>query len=335
MDVHVLAIETSCDETACAVVRNGRHMLSNVIWSQVGLFGKYGGVVPEIASRKHMEYLIPAMRRALSDAEMTLEEMDLIAVTSGPGLVGALLVGVSAAKGIAFALGKPLLGIHHLEAHVAANYLTHHGLEPPFLCLLVSGGHSHLMRVDSFTRRKVLGKTLDDAAGEAYDKVARALGLGYPGGPAIDRLAAAGDPDAISFPRARMKDRPYDFSFSGLKTAVLGYLNGQKKANMTWNAENVCAGFQKAVVETLVDNTMRAARDTGMRTVVLAGGVAANRELREKMGEQCRKEGYSLYYPIVNLCTDNAAMVASAAFYRYREGERAGLSLNAVSSPDL
>ncbi|MFO7636085.1 MAG: tRNA (adenosine(37)-N6)-threonylcarbamoyltransferase complex transferase subunit TsaD [Clostridia bacterium] len=332
MDIHILAIETSCDETACAVVRNGREVLSNVIWSQAALFEKYGGVVPEIASRKHMEYIIPTLKKALEGAGVSLEGMDAIAVTSGPGLVGALLVGVSMAKGLAFALGKPLLGVNHLEGHIAANYIAHRELDPPFICLLVSGGHSHILHVREHTAWEVMGRTRDDAAGEAYDKTARALGLGYPGGPAVDRMAASGNPDAIRLPRTRFGDNPYDFSFSGLKTAVLNHINTKKQNGETIHVPDVCASFQKTVVDTLVENTIRAARDRGAGVIVLAGGVAANSSLRREMADTCRQQGLSLYYPPPDLCTDNAAMIASAAHFRFIKGDRDDYTLNARST---
>lgn len=329
-DVTILAIESSCDETAAAVIRNGREVLSNVISSQVALHTLYGGVVPEIASRKHVEKINQVIESALEEAGMTLEEMDAIGVTYGPGLVGALLVGVAEAKAIAYAAKKPLVGVHHIEGHVAANYLEHPDLEPPYLCLVVSGGHTHLVIVKDYSEFEILGRTRDDAAGEAYDKVARAIGLGYPGGPKIDKLSKEGDPLAIPFPKAKVADAPYDFSFSGLKSAVLNYLNHEKMQNHEINEADVAASFQKAVVDVLVDHTMLAAKDHGITKIALAGGVASNSGLRQSMREACDKHGYTLYHPSPVFCTDNAAMIGSAAYYEYCKGTRHGWDLNAI-----
>lgn len=329
-DVTILAIESSCDETAAAVIRNGREVLSNVISSQVALHTLYGGVVPEIASRKHIEKINQVIESALEEAGMTLEEMDAIGVTYGPGLVGALLVGVAEAKAIAYAAKKPLVGVHHIEGHVAANYLEHPDLEPPYLCLVVSGGHTHLVIVKDYSEFEILGRTRDDAAGEAYDKVARAIGLGYPGGPKIDKLSKEGDPLAIPFPKAKVADAPYDFSFSGLKSAVLNYLNHEKMQNHEINEADVAASFQKAVVDVLVDHTMLAAKDHGITKIALAGGVASNSGLRQSMREACDKHGYTLYHPSPVFCTDNAAMIGSAAYYEYCKGTRHGWDLNAI-----
>jgi N6-L-threonylcarbamoyladenine synthase len=329
-DVLILAIESSCDETAAAVVRNGREVLSNVISSQIALHTLYGGVVPEIASRKHMEKINQVIKEALAEADCSLEEIDAIAVTYGPGLVGALLVGVAEAKAISYAARKPLVGVHHIEGHVSANFIEHKNLEPPFLCLIVSGGHTHLVIVKEYGVYEIIGKTRDDAAGEAFDKVARAIGLGYPGGPKIDRLAKEGDKTAVSFPRANLEGSPYDFSFSGVKSAVLNHLNSCSMKKEEVNTADIAASFQEAVVDALVTKTMTAARDYKMKQVAIAGGVAANSALREAMEKACQKNGLTLYYPSPVYCTDNAAMIGAAAYYEYLKGTRHGLDLNAV-----
>ena len=334
-DIKILAIESSCDETAAAVIRNGREVLSNVISSQIALHTLYGGVVPEIASRKHIEKINQVIEQALADANVTLEDIDAVGVTYGPGLVGALLVGVAEAKAIAYAAKKPLVGVHHIEGHVAANYLEHPDLEPPYLCLVVSGGHTHLVIVKDYSEFEILGRTRDDAAGEAYDKVARAIGLGYPGGPKIDRLSKEGNPDAIVFPKAKVADAPYDFSFSGLKSAVLNYLNHARMQNQENNEADVAASFQKAVVEVLVDHTMLAAKDFGIQKIAMAGGVASNSTLRAAMEKACDKRGYSLYRPSPVYCTDNAAMIGAAAYYEYMKGTRDGWDLNAIPNLKL
>lgn len=334
-DIKILAIESSCDETAAAVIRNGREVLSNVISSQIALHTLYGGVVPEIASRKHIEKINQVIEQALADANVTLEDIDAVGVTYGPGLVGALLVGVAEAKAIAYAAKKPLVGVHHIEGHVAANYLEHPDLEPPYLCLVVSGGHTHLVIVKDYSEFEILGRTRDDAAGEAYDKVARAIGLGYPGGPKIDRLSKEGNPDAIVFPKAKVADAPYDFSFSGLKSAVLNYLNHARMQNQEINEADVAASFQKAVVEVLVDHTMLAAKDFGIQKIAMAGGVASNSTLRAAMEKACDKRGYSLYRPSPVYCTDNAAMIGAAAYYEYMKGTRDGWDLNAIPNLKL
>lgn len=329
-DVLILAVESSCDETAAAVVKNGRTVLSNIISSQIEIHKLYGGVVPEIASRKHIEKINQVIEQALSEAGKTLEEMDAIAVTYGPGLVGALLVGVAEAKAISFASGKPLVGVHHIEGHVSANYIEHPDLEPPFLCLIVSGGHTHLVVVKEYGTYEIIGRTRDDAAGEAFDKVARAIGLGYPGGPKIDRLAKEGNKKAIPFPRASVEGAPLDFSFSGLKSAVLNHINGCRMKGEPVNEADIAASFQEAVVDVLVTHTVEAAKELGMKKVALAGGVAANSALREGMEEGCRRNGLTLYYPSPIFCTDNAAMIGAAAYYEYQNGVRHGLDLNAV-----
>ncbi|MBQ2030804.1 MAG: tRNA (adenosine(37)-N6)-threonylcarbamoyltransferase complex transferase subunit TsaD [Lachnospiraceae bacterium] len=373
---YILAIESSCDETAAAVVKNGREVLSNVISSQIALHTLYGGVVPEIASRKHIEKINPVITEALAAAKMSLADMDAIAVTYGPGLVGSLLVGVAEAKAIAFAANKPLIGVHHIEGHVSANYISHPDLEPPFLCLVVSGGHTHIVMVEDYGTYRIIGRTHDDAAGEAYDKIARAIGLGYPGGPKVDALAKQGDPNAIAFPRAHIEDCPYDFSFSGLKSAVLNYLNiekmkardvasrGAQEASEAGEASakpgelarhgvptggdaegteacpdtfsdgvtkaDLAASFQEAVVDVLVTRTIAAAKAEGVTTVAIAGGVASNSALRNRMREVGEANGMRVVYPEPVLCTDNAAMIGAAAYYEFLRGNVADLTLNAV-----
>ncbi len=334
-EVKILAIESSCDETAAAVVVNGRKVLSNIIFSQIDLHKLYGGVVPEIASRKHIEKINQVVTEALETAGMALEDMDAIAVTYGPGLVGALLVGVSAAKAISFASGIPLVGVHHIEGHISANYIENPDLEPPFACLVVSGGHTHLVLVKDYGEYEILGKTRDDAAGEAFDKVARAIGLGYPGGPKIDKLSCEGNPDAIAFPRGKVGGSDYDFSFSGLKSAVLNYLNGCKMKNEPVNTADVAASFQKAVIDVLVDHAMHACKEYGFKKFAIAGGVASNAHLRAAMEEACRKRKIQFYHPSPILCTDNAAMIGAAAYYEYQKGVRSGLDLNAVPNLKL
>ncbi len=329
-DIKILAIESSCDETAAAVIENGRKVLSNVIYSQIDLHTLYGGVVPEIASRKHIEKINPVIEQALKDAGLGLKDVDAVAVTYGPGLVGPLLVGVSAAKAVAYAAGLPLIGVHHIEGHVSANFLEHPDLEPPFLCLIVSGGHTHLVIMKDYGEYEILGRTHDDAAGEAYDKVARAIGLGYPGGPKIDKVAKEGDPKAIAFPRAKVDDCPYDFSFSGLKSAVLNYLNQAEMKGEEINRNDVAASFQAAVVDVLVEKTMHAAKEYGFKKVALAGGVASNSALRAGMKAACEKRGLEMIYPSPIYCTDNAAMIGAAAYYEYIKGNFSGLDLNAI-----
>lgn len=329
-DTLILAIESSCDETAAAVVKNGRTVLSNVISSQIELHKLYGGVVPEIASRKHIEKINQVIEEALGEAQVTLDDLDAIGVTYGPGLVGALLVGVAEAKAISYAKNLPLVGVHHIEGHVSANYIEHLELEPPFLCLIVSGGHTHLVIVKDYGEFEILGRTRDDAAGEAFDKVARAIGLGYPGGPKIDKLSLEGNPDAIVFPKGKIDGAPYDFSFSGVKSAVLNYLNQAKMQGREINRADLAASFQKSVTEVLVEHTMQAAKDYNMKKVAMAGGVAANQHLRAAMREACIREGYQFYYPSPIFCTDNAAMIGAAAYYEYKKGTRHGWDLNAV-----
>lgn len=334
-DVYILAIESSCDETAAAVVKNGRQVLSNVISSQIALHTLYGGVVPEIASRKHIEKINQVIEAALTEASMTLEEISAVAVTYGPGLVGALLVGVAEAKAIAYGARKPLIGVHHIEGHVSANFIEHPDLEPPFICLIVSGGHTHLVVVKDYGEYEILGRTRDDAAGEAFDKVARAVGLGYPGGPKVDKAAREGNPYAITFPRAKVEGAPYDFSFSGLKSAVLNYINHARMMGEEIHVPDLAASFQRAVVDVLVDHTVEAARELGYKKVAIAGGVACNSALRAGMKESCEKAGLEFYYPSPVFCTDNGAMIGVAGYYEYINGVRSGWDLNAVPNLKL
>ena len=334
-DTLILAIESSCDETAASVVKNGRCVLSNIISSQIAIHTLYGGVVPEIASRKHIEKINQVVEAALKEADVTLDDIDAIGVTYGPGLVGALLVGVAEAKAIAYAKKKPLVGVHHIEGHVSANYIEHPDLEPPFLCEIISGGHTHLVIVKDYGSFEILGRTRDDAAGEAFDKVARAIGLGYPGGPKIDKLAREGNPHAIDFPRAHMEDAPYDFSFSGVKSAVLNHLNKCRMTGEPIVEADIAASFQQAVVDVLVDNAIRAAKDYHMDRLAIAGGVASNGALRAAMEAACEKEGIRFYRPSPIFCTDNAAMIGVAAYYEYRKGTRHGWDLNAVPNLKL
>lgn len=334
-DKLILAIESSCDETAAAVVKNGREVLSNIISSQIDLHTLYGGVVPEIASRKHTENINPVIREALKTANVTLKDIDAIAVTYGPGLVGALLVGVSAAKAISFASGIPLVPVHHIEGHISANYIENKDLEPPFVCLVVSGGHSHLVLVKDYGEYEILGRTRDDAAGEAFDKVARAIGLGYPGGPKIDKVSYEGNPEAIYFPRAKVAGSVYDFSFSGLKSAVLNYLNQCEMKGEKIVQADVAASFQKAVVDVLVEHSMEAMRESRYTKFALAGGVASNSHLRKAMEEACKERGYEFYKPSPILCTDNAAMIGAAGYYEFIKGNTCGYDLNAIPALKL
>ncbi|WP_304509027.1 tRNA (adenosine(37)-N6)-threonylcarbamoyltransferase complex transferase subunit TsaD [Anaerotignum sp.] len=334
-DIYILAIESSCDETAAAVVKNGREVLSNIISSQIDLHTLYGGVVPEIASRKHIEAIDGVITRALQEAGLTLDEVDAIGVTYGPGLVGALLVGLAEAKALAFAANKPLIGVHHIEGHICANYIENKDFEPPYMALVVSGGHSHLVFVSDYGKYEILGRTRDDAAGEAYDKVARAIGMGYPGGPKIDAAAKKGNPEAVKFPRVFLEEDSYDFSFSGLKSAVLNYVNKQKMMEAEINPEDIAASFQQSVVEVLVSKTIKAAKDRHVSKIALAGGVASNSALRDQMRLACEKEGFQLSIPSPILCTDNAAMIGCAAYYEYLAGVRDGLDLNANPSLKL
>lgn len=334
-DVYILAIESSCDETAASVVKNGREVLSNIIFSQIDLHTLYGGVVPEIASRKHIEKINQVIEEALGKADKTLEEMTAVAVTYGPGLVGALLVGVAEAKAIAFAAHKPLIGVHHIEGHICANYIENKELEPPFGCLVVSGGHTHLVVVEDYGQYRIIGRTRDDAAGEAYDKVARAIGLGYPGGPKIDRLAREGNEQAITFPKAKVADSVYDFSFSGLKSAVLNYLNSCEMKGIKVNQADVAASFQKAVIDVLLEHALMAVKEYGFERFAIAGGVASNSALRKAFEREFAKRNIAFYHPSPILCTDNAAMIGAAGYYEYIAGRTSGYDLNAVPNLKL
>ncbi len=334
-DVYILAIESSCDETAASVVKNGRTILSNIISSQIQLHTIYGGVVPEIASRKHIEKINQVIEAALDEAKMELEQMTAIAVTYGPGLVGALLVGVAEAKAIAYGAKKPLIGVHHIEGHVSANFIEHPDLEPPFVCLIVSGGHTHLVIVKDYGEFEIIGRTRDDAAGEAFDKVARAVGLGYPGGPKIDTAAKEGNPHAIEFPRGKVDGAPYDFSFSGLKSCVLNYINHAKMLGEEICVPDLVASFQNSVVDSLVSRAVSAAKEFGYLKLAIAGGVASNTALRAGMEAACRKEGLSFYYPSPVFCTDNAAMIGVAGYYEWLKGNVSGWDLNAVPNLKL
>ncbi|NLK44429.1 MAG: tRNA (adenosine(37)-N6)-threonylcarbamoyltransferase complex transferase subunit TsaD [Tissierellia bacterium] len=330
-----LAIETSCDETSAAVIRDGREVLSNIISSQIEIHRKFGGVVPEVASRKHIENINQIVQEALDSANVTFKDIDLIGVTQGPGLVGALLIGISTAKALAYGLELPIVGVNHIEGHVCANYIDHKDLEPPFTCLIVSGGHTYLVQVNGYTDYEIVGRTRDDAAGEAFDKVARALGLPYPGGPVIDKLSQSGNKAAVDFPRVMLEPNSYDFSFSGLKTAVLNYLNQLKQKGEEIIVEDVAASFQQSVLDVLVEKSFRLAKERGMDKIVLAGGVAANQGLRTMMEERGKKEGIKIFYPSRVLCTDNAAMIGSAAYFNYMAGKLSDLYLNVEPNLDL
>lgn len=331
----ILAIESSCDETAAAVVEDGRRALSNVVASQVEEHKRYGGVVPEIAGRRHAEAISGVVRQALEQAGTALPSIDGIAVTYAPGLIGALLVGVNFAKGLAMSSGKPLIPVHHLRSHIAANYLAHPDLKPPFLCLVVSGGHTHLVMVEDYTRFRVLGRTRDDAAGECFDKAARAMGMPYPGGVHLDEIAETGDAAAFSFPHPKVEGSAYDFSFSGLKTAVINRLHQAAQKGQTLPVPDLAASLRHTVVDILCDHTLRGAEETGARQIVLAGGVSANRELRRRMAAECEKRGLPLYLPPLSLCGDNAAMIGCQGYYEYQAGHTAGMDLNAYATRDI
>lgn len=333
-DTIILAIESSCDETAAAVVKNGRDVMSNVINSQIDIHKKYGGVVPEIASRQHILAVDAVVDEALLQANVTFDDIDAIAVTYGPGLVGALLCGVSCAKALAFATNKPLIGVHHIKGHIMANFIAHKDLEPPFMCLVASGGHSHIVYVKSYSEFEVIGRTCDDAAGEAYDKIARVLGLGYPGGPKIDKLAKSGNPKAIKFPRVKMENE-FDFSFSGVKTAVINYVHKEEQNGRAINKADVAASFQDAVVDVLCSHCVNAAKKMNISKVALAGGVAANSALRSAMEQSCKKENIKFYVPPMILCTDNAAMIGCAGYYKYIANDFSDMHLNAAASLDI
>lgn len=331
----ILGIESSCDETAAAVVRDGNEILSNVINTQIDFHKKYGGVVPEIASRKHIENIDAVVAEALAAADVSFGDIDAIAVTYGPGLVGALLVGVSFAKGLAYALKKPLVPVHHIRGHIMANFLAHKDLKPPFVSLVASGGHSHIVWVRDYTDFEILGRTRDDAAGEAFDKIARVLGLGYPGGPLIDKLAKGGHKNAFDFPRVRMDKTSLDFSFSGVKTAVINCLHKMEQQGTAYDKADVAASFQDAVTDVLCEHTIEAAEQKQSKIITIAGGVASNSQLREKMKDMAGRKGIDVLYPPPVLCTDNAAMIACAGFYGFENGDVAELDLNAVPSLPL
>lgn len=333
-DIYILGIESSCDETAAAVVKNGREVLSNIISSQIVIHRKFGGVVPEIASRKHIENIMPVIDAALREANVSLEQIDAVAVTYGPGLVGALLVGLSAAKSLAWAADKPLIGVNHLEGHVFANFLADEDLKPPFMALVVSGGHTALLKVTGYNSFELLGQTRDDAAGEAFDKIARVMGLPYPGGPEIERLAMGGNDEAMHFPLAKL-DKPYEFSFSGLKSAVINYLHNQEQAGREVNRSDVAASFQRAVVDALVKQAVLAMQATGYQKIVLAGGVSANKTLQNTLAQAMEGIGAQLVHPTPILCTDNAVMIACRGYFMYQIGIKSPLDLNAVPSLKL
>ena len=327
-----LSIESSCDETAAAVLANGRELLSNVISTQIETHKLYGGVVPEIASRQHLMNINSVIAKALDDAGVTISDIDLIAVTYGPGLIGALVIGVAAAKALALANDIPLVGVNHMHGHISSNYISYPKLEPPFVSLVISGGHTNLINVKDYTSFEVIGSTRDDAVGEAYDKVARVIGLGYPGGPKIDNLAKEGDPEAIHFKRVYLDKDSLDFSFSGIKTAVLNYVNTERQANRELDIGNIAAGFQEAIVDVLVDKSMQAVRQYGDGRLVLAGGVAANSRIREAVAKRCEEEGIELFLPEKKLCTDNAAMIACAGYYKYLKCGVDSLRLDATAN---
>ena len=333
--MRILAIESSCDETAAAVVEDGRKVISSVVASQVEEHKLYGGVVPEIASRRHAEAIVGVTKQALEQARMDLKEVDALAVTYAPGLIGALLVGVNFVKGLKLSTNKPLVPVHHLRSHIAANYIAHPDLKPPFLCLVVSGGHSHIIQVEDYTKLKVIGRTRDDAAGEAFDKAARAMGMPYPGGIHMDEVAQRGDDSAFRFPHPRVDGAPYDFSFSGLKTAVINQIHNASQKGVELPGEDLAASFRKAVVDCLTDRFVKAARDVEAKKLVIAGGVSANRLLRSRLEEICRENGWQIFMPPLSLCGDNAAMVGAQAYYEYCSGKRAGLDLNACAAMSI
>lgn len=334
-DIKILAIESSCDETAASVVINGRNIISNVINSQIKIHTEYGGVVPEIASRKHMENIVNVVDEALKEADMTLNDLDAIAVTNGPGLVGALLVGVSFAKTLTWSINKPLIPVNHIEGHICANYPENKDLEPPFVILVISGGHTYLAICSEYGKYEIVGQTRDDAAGEAFDKVARAIGLGYPGGPKVDKLSKSGNPDAFDFPIAHIADAPFDFSYSGVKSAVLNQLNTAKMNGMEINSADVAASFQKAIIGSTVPKAIALCKEKNINKLAIAGGVASNSALREALQSACDKEGIQFCSPSPVMCTDNAAMIGAAAYYKYLNNEFSGLDLNAIPNLSL
>jgi len=331
----ILAIESSCDETAASIVENGRNVLSNIISSQIEIHKEFGGVVPEVASRKHIENINDVVMEALEKANVSHAELDAIAVTYGPGLVGALLVGINFAKGLSYAWQKPLIGVNHIEGHICANYIENKELEPPFVCLVASGGHTHLVYVKDYGEYEIMGKTRDDAAGEAYDKIARAIGLGYPGGPLIDKVSKLGNKEAIKFPRAIINDNTLDFSFSGLKSSVLNYIHNKEQKNEKIIVEDVAASFQESVVDVLVSKTIKAAQNKNCKVIALAGGVASNSRLRERMQEECSKYNYEFLKPSPIFCTDNASMIGCASYYKYLKKQFSNTSLNAMPNLEL
>ncbi|MBQ3068824.1 MAG: tRNA (adenosine(37)-N6)-threonylcarbamoyltransferase complex transferase subunit TsaD [Clostridia bacterium] len=331
----ILSIESSCDETAAAVIEDGRRILSNIVATQVEEHRLYGGVVPEIASRRHAEAISGVTREALREAGVTMADIDAVAVTAYPGLIGALLVGVNFAKGLAFSAGKPLVAVHHLRGHIASNYLAHPALKPPFLCLVVSGGHTHLVLCEDYTRFRILGRTRDDAAGECFDKAARAMGMPYPGGIALDKHAEGGDPHAFTLPHPKVEGCPFDFSFSGLKTAVLNQLHNAKQKGCEVNTKDLSASLRFTVADILTEKVIAAAKETGMTDIVIAGGVSANSELRRQLQAACDKEGFTLYMPPLSLCGDNAAMIGAQGYYEFISGQRADLSLNAAATASI
>ncbi len=333
--MRILSIESSCDETAAAVIEDGRRIISSVVATQVEEHKLYGGVVPEIASRRHCESINGVINETLAQAQMSLDMIDAIGVTYAPGLIGALLVGVNFAKGLSLSTGLPLIPVHHLRGHIAANYLAHQELEPPFLCLVVSGGHSHIVEVRDYTDMKVIGKTRDDAAGEAFDKAARSMGMPYPGGIHLDKAAQSGDPDAFRFPRPKLSGNPYDFSFSGLKTAVINQIHNATQRGEQLPVNDICASFRKTVVESLLTNFLAASEELGYNKLVLAGGVSANSLLRERTQQECDKRGYKCYYPPLSLCGDNGAMIGSQAYYEYKAGNTADMTLNAAATMNI
>lgn len=333
--MRILAIESSCDETAAAVVEDGRRVLSSIVNSQIAEHQKYGGVVPEIASRRHVEAIVPVVEQALEKAGITLSELDAVGVTYAPGLIGALLVGVNFAKGLSLASGLPLIPVHHLRSHIAANYIAHPQLEPPFLCLVVSGGHSHIVQVEEYTKMRIIGKTRDDAAGEAFDKAARTMGLPYPGGVHLDKLAQQGNDHAFQLPRPKVDHAPYDMSFSGLKTAVINLCHNASQKGQELPLADLAASFNRAVVDCLLDRFLRAARELGEKKLVLAGGVSANSLLRRKLEEACEENGWNCFMPPLSLCGDNAAMVGAQAYFEFLNGNTAGPDLNACATMSI
>ncbi|MBP1573943.1 MAG: tRNA (adenosine(37)-N6)-threonylcarbamoyltransferase complex transferase subunit TsaD [Oscillospiraceae bacterium] len=333
--MRILAIESSCDETACAIVEDGTRVLSNIVATQIDEHKLYGGVVPEIASRRHSENISWVVKKALGDAECTLDDIDAIAVTYAPGLIGALLVGISYAKGLSLASGKPLIPVHHIAGHIAANYISHPDLKPPYLCLVVSGGHSHIVEVTDYTTYKVIGRTRDDAAGECFDKVARTIGFEYPGGKFIDAAAKRGNPDAYKFTEPKVSGSEFDFSFSGLKTAVINLVHNSQQKGIEINADDISASFQRTVCDILVKKTMLAIKHTGHTTLAVAGGVSANSGVREAMQKACDKRGIKLYLPELKYCGDNAAMIGCQGYYDYLSGKRADESLNGIATLSL